>query len=461
MKKDLIIIFTYKYPFQPPTEQFLDDELRFLAEKEADILLVPSAREKKDALYPFPGTKSNISVRAIERSGRLRETCAGLLSTAVHIRYLWSDVRKLLKEPQVRNKPHAIKETLKEYVQAMALFREFVRQIPDEILRDRSRIILYSYWLNPVAAAEALFRRQLKKRYSVPVAAYARSHEDTENASLTGDLFRGMDHYRPCLALLNEGLDAVFPISRNGRESLMKDGILRAETCRLGVKRQTPFLPADDHIPLVVSCSVMIVNKRVEKIAELLSHVPREIRWIHFGGGETEQTVSDYCEKHLPGNVHWELHGWTAHDAIMDFYRTEKPDLFINASRLEGIPVSIMEAMSCSIPCAATDVGASGEIVSDGRNGFLLPVDFDVGETARKLDDYLSAPVERKNRMRKNAYETFEQDYDSAVNYAAFARRILSDSQNARETIPGKTDANLSQEPSIADAQEEDNRELL
>ena len=120
-----------------------------------------------------------------------------------------------------------------------------------------------------------------------------------------------------------------------------------------------------------------------------------------------------------------------------------------------------MEAMSCSIPCAATDVGASGEIVSDGRNGFLLPVDFDVRETARKLDDYLSAPAERKNRMRKNAYETFEQDYDSAVNYAAFARRILSGSQNARETIPGKKDANLSQEPSIADAQEEDNRELL
>ena len=32
MKKTLLIIFTFKYPFEPPTEQFLDDELRFLAE---------------------------------------------------------------------------------------------------------------------------------------------------------------------------------------------------------------------------------------------------------------------------------------------------------------------------------------------------------------------------------------------------------------------------------------------
>ena len=62
MKKTLLIIFTFKYPFEPPTEQFLDDELRFLAEEDADILLVPSAREKKNVLYTFSGTRDNISV---------------------------------------------------------------------------------------------------------------------------------------------------------------------------------------------------------------------------------------------------------------------------------------------------------------------------------------------------------------------------------------------------------------
>ena len=430
MKKDLLIIFTFKYPFQPPTEQFLDDELHFLAEENTDILLVPYARERKEAVYPFPDTKTNISVRGIKRSGLLCEMCSGLLSLAWNAGNPLRDIRGILKAPQVRNKTRAVKETLKEYVQAGALFREFVKQIPDDVLRDRNRITLYSYWLNPAASAAALFKKHLKKRYSVPIAAYARSHEDTENASLAGDLNRGKDRYRPCLALLNEGIDAVYPISRNGRESLMRDGILRAETYRLGVKKQAPFLPADDHIPLVVSCSVMIANKRVEKIAELLSHIPREIRWVHFGGGETEQSVRDFCEKHLPGNVHWELRGFTAHDAILDFYRTEKPDLFFNASRLEGIPVSIMEAMSCSIPCAATDVGASGEIVADGRNGFLLSVDFGAEETAQRIGGYLFGDEEEKARMRRNAYATFEREYDSAVNYAAFAKRIMSGEGN-------------------------------
>ena len=420
MKRDLIVIFTFKYPFQPPTEQFLDDELHFLAEENADILLVPYARERADAKYEFPGTKTNISVCGIKRSSLPLELCSGLLSLTWNAGNPLRDIRTLLKNPQVRNKTRAMKETLKEYVQAGALFREFARQIPDDVFRDRSRIVLYSYWLNPAAAAAALFKKHLKKRYSVPVAAYARAHGE-------GDLYRdGLDRCRPCLKLLNEELDAVFPISRNGRETLLKDGILRVETFRLGVKKQASFLASGNSVPLVVSCSVINVNKRVEKIAEILSRILREIRWVHFGGGETEQIVRDFCEKHLPGNVRWELRGWTAHDAILDFYRTEKPDLFLNASRLEGIPVSIMEAMSCSIPCAATDVGASGEIVADGRNGFLLPVDFDMDETARKISGYLFGDEAEKMRMRKNAYATFEQEYDSAVNYAAFAKRLLS-----------------------------------
>ena len=459
MKKDLVIIFTFKYPFEPPTEQFLDDELRFLAEEDADILLVPSARERKDAMYAFPGSRPDISVCGIRRSTRLRETCTGLLSAAARFRYLWNDVRRILGAKQLQNRAHVLKETLKEYIQAGALCHAFIRQIPEDFFSGRDRIILYSYWLNPAAAAEALFKKHLEKRYSVPVAAYARAHGD-------GDLYRkDMDHCRPCLTLLNEEIDTVFPISRDGRESLMKDGILRAETHRLSVKMPYPFLPAGHSVPLVVSCSVINDNKRVEKIAEILSHFSREIRWVHFGGGEKEQAVRTRCEN-LPGNVRWELRGWTPHDDIMTFYREERPDLFLNVSLVEGIPVSIMEAMSCSIPCAATDTGASGEIVADGGNGFLLPVDLDAAGTARMLEGYLSGPEEEKDRMRKNAFATVEREYDSAVNYAAFARRILSGGMNARredapEGTAPKSCTNFSPEPSNAAMQEEENRELL
>ena len=38
-KKTLLIIFTYKYPFEPPTEQFLDDELPYLLKEDIDVLV--------------------------------------------------------------------------------------------------------------------------------------------------------------------------------------------------------------------------------------------------------------------------------------------------------------------------------------------------------------------------------------------------------------------------------------
>ena len=48
-------------------------------------------------------------------------------------------------------------------------------------------------------------------------------------------------------------------------------------------------------------------------------------------------------------------------------------DLFVNMSLSEGIPVSIMEAISFGIPIIATNVGGNAEIVND-ETGVLIPL---------------------------------------------------------------------------------------
>ncbi len=48
-------------------------------------------------------------------------------------------------------------------------------------------------------------------------------------------------------------------------------------------------------------------------------------------------------------------------------------DVFVLASRYEGLPVSLMEAVSAALPVVATRVGGVPSVVTNGREGLLVP----------------------------------------------------------------------------------------
>jgi len=55
--------------------------------------------------------------------------------------------------------------------------------------------------------------------------------------------------------------------------------------------------------------------------------------------------------------------------------RYSASDIYLNASRIDNQPLSILEAFACGLPVVTTDAGGIPDMVTDGETGFVVPVD--------------------------------------------------------------------------------------
>ncbi|WP_292433603.1 glycosyltransferase family 4 protein [Methylobacter sp.] len=86
------------------------------------------------------------------------------------------------------------------------------------------------------------------------------------------------------------------------------------------------------------------------------------------GNGEVEKTRALVHKLGL--ETHVECLGWVGGNAKNELLR--EADIFVLPSYNEGLPVSILEAMSLGIPVITTPVGGIPEVVKDHVNGFLI-----------------------------------------------------------------------------------------
>ena len=118
--------------------------------------------------------------------------------------------------------------------------------------------------------------------------------------------------------------------------------------------------------------SVKRVSSIIRAFAQSARHYS-DVDLLIAGSGPDEAMLKDLGERELPGRVRFL--GWVAGDV-------EKANLYnsaeclILASKSEGFPTVIGEALACGTPALATDVGGVGELVADGQTGWLIaPLD--------------------------------------------------------------------------------------
>jgi len=67
-------------------------------------------------------------------------------------------------------------------------------------------------------------------------------------------------------------------------------------------------------------------------------------------------------------------------------------DVFCQPSRSEGMSNALLEAMGCGLPCVATGVGGTPEVLEDGRTGYVVPSE-DHQVTANRILALLGDPA--------------------------------------------------------------------
>jgi L-malate glycosyltransferase len=146
----------------------------------------------------------------------------------------------------------------------------------------------------------------------------------------------------------------------------------------------------------------------VRAFAEVQRQFP-EARLDLVGKGPSEGEIRALVQElHLPG-VHFL--GVASRDEIGRLY--DQSDIFINASRVDNMPVSILEAFACGTPVVSTAAESIPFLVEHERTGLLSPVGNSAalaGNVIRLLRD-----SDLAERLALQAYKESQTYHWSAV----------------------------------------------
>lgn len=172
--------------------------------------------------------------------------------------------------------------------------------------------------------------------------------------------YRGEEYIESEIEILSKNFDEILVIptliSKNMKQKYPWYSN-KIDFSRLGTIKVVDRPVASRESYNIVSFSAIRKIKNVDKIIDGLSILDQrgiKYHWYHFGTGELFEIMKKKAEDKLDNN---KFMGYIANKDLLDWYKTNKPSIFINVSSSEGVPVSIMESMSCGIPTIATDVG--------------------------------------------------------------------------------------------------------
>lgn len=396
-----IYLFTSNFPYFPG-EQFIESEIEYLSTKnDIDITIFPLNTSSK--------------CRKLPKNIKINNSLSQRVSFLEMIQFLaLSLFSKDLYSLAYRD--NALNRKLPFTILSYSRFLYFQSKIKKYIGQVDSSIIYYTYWHDEFSYALQNTFKQNK------IVSRIHRYDIYEN--------RKRLNYMPLKRNFTKNIE-IHALTESAKQYLIKQyGFLQDDICvsRLGViDRNICCLPSENKYDLhITSCSFLFKVKRVDKIIDalyelIINNSNLNIKWTHIGSGILQDDLMIYAKK-LSDLISYTFVGELKNDEVFDFYKSNTIDLFINTSESEGVPVSIMEAMSCHIPVIAPDVGGISDIVVSNYNGILISPE----PTADEIYSIINANIKffKSIVTRQNARSTFLEKFNADKNYEQFYNNL-------------------------------------
>lgn len=140
------------------------------------------------------------------------------------------------------------------------------------------------------------------------------------------------------------------------------------DTDRFRFRRRDPVRPVFISSRLLEK--LYAVENTLRAFAMVRAEMP-DARLIVIGGGDQESMLRQLV--HDEGIEGVEFHGAVPHGDVATWF--DRADVFVNSSREDNMPHSIIEAFSAGLPVVTTNAGGIPYIVEHGRNGLMVDPD--------------------------------------------------------------------------------------
>lgn len=413
--RDVLLLLTDFYPYEVG-EEFLEQEIDVLCEAYDEVLVVPvRLSEGARRTRPLPANARSALMPASRLPGGWRS------QALVRSAQILLGPERMVQTPPWRS-PGRFGMDVRFAAIALGARGRLGRLLPSLRLRPGDRVTIYSYWFFTGAALGGMLRRRELAGHEVRVVARAHAYDVDE-----ADAPRG---YVPSRRYVMEAVDRVYPISEYAAGFLRRrfpQAGGRVEVARLGVPASSAPLrhkPQEGEPFAIVSCSHTAPYKRVGLVLETVAELARrgrEVTWTHVGESDPERLEVLRCRaQELMPQVPVTFTGHMPNEEVRRLYATSPFACFLNCSDGEGVPVSVMEAQSAALPVVATAAGGTGEIVRDGVNGRLVPVEVDAAQVADAVESVMDLGEEDYAAMSAAARRTWARMSDASRQYRDF-----------------------------------------